>query len=132
MDPNLIIEPMAALAALTFFVLLFVPAMRMTRKASPQDSATGDIPGGLSNPNFADLLEMPVLFYVICLILFVTARVDTLFLSLAWVYVVLRVLHSAVHLSYDKLSHRMTLFALSNIAVFLMWFFFFVRPVAGT
>lgn len=132
MDAQLIIEPMAALAALTFFVLLFVPAMRMGRKASPQDSATGDIPGGLSNPNFADLLEMPVLFYVICLILLVTQRTDMLFLWLAWLYVALRAIHSAVHLTYDNFHHRMVLFALSNFAVFLMWLFFFIGPVSST
>jgi hypothetical protein len=129
MDSDLILAPMGALAALTFFVLLAVPALRMSRRASPQDSATGDIPGGLSNPNFADLLEMPVLFYVICLMLYVNNRVDTTFLSLAWTYVVLRALHSAVHLSYDNLRHRMTLFALSNFAVFAMWAFFFFEPM---
>jgi len=131
MDQNLIFAPMGALAGLTFFVLLFVPAMRMTRRASPQDSATGDIPGGLSNPNFADLLEMPVLFYVICLMLFVTSRLDALFLWLAWIYVALRALHSVVHLTYDNFHQRMALFALSNFAVFLMWLFFFIEPVRG-
>jgi hypothetical protein len=129
MNPETILAPMGALAGLTFFVLLFVPARRRTRRPSPQDSATGDIPGGLSNPNYADLLEMPVLFYVICLILLVTNRVDDTFLYLAWIYVALRAMHSVVHLTYDKLSHRMTLFALSNLTVFAMWLFFFLPPV---
>jgi hypothetical protein len=124
MDPNLILQPMGALAALTFLVLLFVPAMRMGRS---QDSADGDIPGKLRNPNFTDLLEMPVLFYVICLILYVSARVDELFLWLAWLYVALRALHTVVHLTYNNMRHRMTLFALSNFVVILMWVFFFAR-----
>jgi len=128
MDSNLILAPMGALAALTFFVLLAVPALRMSR-GSRQDSATGDIPGGTHNPNFADLLEMPVLFYVICLMLYVTNRVDATFLWLAWIYVGLRALHSAVHLSYDNFRHRMVLFALSNFAVFAMWAFFFFAPM---
>jgi hypothetical protein len=130
MDPNLILAPMGALAALTFFVLLAVPALRMTRRGK-QDSADGDIPGGLANPNFADLLEMPVLFYTICLMLYVTHRVDQSFVMLAWVYVALRALHSAVHLSYDKLLHRMVLFALSNFTVFAMWVFFFFEPMTS-
>jgi hypothetical protein len=128
MSPNLILAPMGALAALTFFVLLAVPALRMSRRGK-QDSADGDIPGGLRNPNFADLLEMPVLFYTICLMLYVTSRVDVNFLTLAWVYVALRALHSAVHLSYDNMRHRMVLFALSNFAVFAMWAFFFFEPM---
>ncbi|HEY2071457.1 MAG TPA: MAPEG family protein [Rhizomicrobium sp.] len=131
MNSNLIFFPMGVLAGVTFFVLLAVPAMRMTRRPSPQDSATGDIPGGLSNPNFADLLEMPVLFYVICLVDFVANRVDATMLWLAWAYVILRALHSAVHLTYDNFQQRMTLFALSNFAVFAMWAFFFFQPMLG-
>ena len=127
MDPNMILAPMGALAALTFFVLLAVPALRMSR-GGKQDSATGDIPGGLHNPNFADLLEMPVLFYTICLMLYVSHRVDMNFVTLAWVYVGLRALHSAVHLSYDNFHHRMVLFALSNFAIFAMWVLFFFQP----
>jgi hypothetical protein len=131
MDPNLILEPMGALAALTFLVLLFVPAMRMSRRPSTQDSADGDIPGALANPNFVDLLEMPVLFYVICLMLYVTNRVTMPFVWMAWAYVALRALHSLVHLTYDKLSHRMALFAISNLVVIAMWFCFFFFPVMG-
>jgi hypothetical protein len=131
MDPNLILEPMGALAALTFLVLLFVPAMRMARP-SAQDSADGDIPGALANPNFVDLLEMPVLFYVICLMLYVTSRVTMPFIWMAWAYVALRAIHSIVHLTYDKFSHRMALFAVSNLVVIAMWFFFFVLPVMGS
>ncbi len=130
MNPDMIFTPMGALAALTFLVLLFVPALRMTRRASTQDSATGDIPGGLSNPNFADLLEMPVLFYVICLMLYVTHRVDQNFLILAWIYVALRALHSIVHLTYDNFRHRMALFALSNFVILVMWVSFFFQTLA--
>jgi hypothetical protein len=131
MDPNLILPPMGALAGLTFAVLLFVPALRMGRKPNVQDGADGDIPGAMANPNFANLLEMPVLFYVICLMLFVTNRVDEMFVYLAWIYVVLRVLHSLIHLTYDNLRQRMALFALSNLVVIVMWVFFFVQPMMG-
>jgi hypothetical protein len=131
MDPNLILPPMGALAGLTFAVLLFVPALRIGRKPNVQDGADGDIPGALANPNFADLLEMPVLFYVICLMLFVTNRVTELFLYLAWIYVALRVLHSLIHLTYDNMRQRMALFALSNLVVIVMWVFFFVQPMMG-
>ena len=120
---------MGALAALTFLVLLFVPALRIGRRDGVQDSADGDIPGSTGNPNFTDLLEMPVLFYVICLMLYVTTRVDMLFLWLAWIYVALRAAHSLVHLTYDNFRHRMGLFALSNLVVIVMWVFFFVEPI---
>ena len=122
-----ILAPMGVLAGITFFVLLFVPARRLAKRgqAGAQNSATGDIPDSTSNPNFADLLEMPVLFYIVCLMAFVAARVTPLFLDLAWIYVVLRALHSAVHLTYDNPLHRTTLFALSNFVVLAMWALFF-------
>ncbi|HEY0105069.1 MAG TPA: MAPEG family protein [Rhizomicrobium sp.] len=130
MTPSAIFAPMGVLAGITFFVLLFVPASRFVAQgqAVPQDSATGDIPGGLGNPNFADLLEMPVLFYVVCLMAAIAGRVDDAMLWLAWIYVALRVLHSAVHLTYDNPTHRTALFALSNFAVLAMWVFFFIPP----
>ncbi len=101
MNQAAIFAPMGLLAGITFFVLLFVPAQRFARRgrSETQNNATGDIPGGSHNPNFADLLEMPVLFYVICLMAIVATRVDTTLLWLAWAYVVLRALHSAVHLT---------------------------------
>ena len=125
-----IFVPMGVLAGITFFVLLFVPASRFFARGQPvsQDSATGDIPGGLGNPNFADLLEMPVLFYVVCLMAFAAQRVDATIVWLAWAYVALRALHSLVHLTYDTPSHRTVLFALSNFAVVAMWVFFFISP----
>jgi hypothetical protein len=129
MPQNAIFAPMGVLAGITFFVLLFVPASRfLTRGSVPQDSATGDIPGGLGNPNFADLLEMPVLFYVVCLMAALAGRTGGAMLGLAWTYVGLRALHSAVHLTYDNPGHRTALFALSNFAVLAMWGLFFLAP----
>jgi len=33
----------------------------------------------------------------------------------------LRAFHSAVHLSYNKVTHRLTLFALSNLVLAVIW-----------
>ncbi len=130
MNADTILAPMGVLAGITFFVLLFVPAMRFARRGRTDDenSVTGDIPGGTSNPNFADLLEMPVLFYIVCLMALVSRRVDLTMLWLAWAYVILRALHSAVHLTYDNRAHRTFLFAVSTFAVMAMWVFFFFPP----
>jgi hypothetical protein len=130
MDAYPILAPMGVLAGITFFVLLFVPAMRFVRQGRTDDDvgATGDIPGGTSNPNFADLLEMPVLFYVICLMGLVTHRADATMLWLAWAYVIIRILHSIVHLTYNDRAHRTFLFAASNFVVLAMWVFFFLPP----
>lgn len=68
-----------------------------------------------------NLLELPVLFYVVCLMLYVTAGVSPLAVSLAWAYVVLRILHSIIHLTYNRVLHRLAAFAISNAVLAAIW-----------
>lgn len=135
MPQDAIFMPMGALALLTFVVLTLIPIRRFRAgfagQIVPDDFKYGEsrnVPGEVSIPNrnYMNLLEMPLLFYVICLMLFVSTRVDDTFLWLAWVYVGLRVLHSLVHLTYNNVYHRLTMFAASNVAVLAMWVLFFV------
>ena len=121
---------MGALALLSFLVLLLIPIRRFRAsfagKVGPNDFKYGEsasVPPDVSIPNrnYMNLLELPVLFYVICLIALYTGQATELVVQLAWAYVVLRVLHSLVHLTYNNVIHRLTFFALSNIAVILMW-----------
>jgi hypothetical protein len=134
MSQNAIFLPMGALALLTFIVLSLIPLRRVgavrAGKAKPADFKYGEsaaVPGfvSLANRNYMNLLEMPVLFYVICLMLYVSARVDVVFLILAWGYVGLRTVHSLVHVTYNHVMHRLGLFALSNFVVIAMWVWFF-------
>ena len=68
-----------------------------------------------------NLLELPVLFYVVCLVFYVTAGASSLAIALAWAYVVLRILHSMVHLTYNRVIHRLAVFALSNGVLVALW-----------
>ena len=91
----------------------------------PDDFRYGEsakVPGyvSLANRNYMNLLELPVLFYVICLMLFVSGKVDQAFLTLAWTYVGLRVLHTLVHVTYNHVYHRLALFVASNIVITTM------------
>jgi len=54
-------------------------------------------------------------------------RVDAVALTLAWTYVALRGVHSAIHLTYNHVIHRLIAFAVSNVALGLLWTWFFVR-----
>jgi len=134
MDQNLIFQPMGALVALTFLVLMFVPIRRFqaafSGKVKRDDFKFGEstnVPGIVSIPNrnLMNLLELPVLFYVCCLALFVSDRVTERELYLAWGYVGLRALHSLVHLTFNHVLVRLTLFAASNVALITMWLGFF-------
>lgn len=42
-------------------------------------------------------------------------------MALAWVYVVLRGIHSLIHLSYNHVFHRFAVFATSNVVMALLW-----------
>ncbi len=70
--------------------------------------------------NFKNLFELPVIFYSICIYLIVTLQVDSLYMNCAWAFLVLRVLHSFVHCSYNRVAHRFALYILSGIALWIM------------
>jgi hypothetical protein len=42
-------------------------------------------------------------------------------LGLAWSYVALRVVHSLIHITYNRIVHRFAAFAMSNAALLAMW-----------
>lgn len=128
--------PMAVLALWTMHVLLLIPIARFRAAGKGQvnveDFRYGEserVPDAvrLPNRNFMNLLEVPVLFYVAGFTAFLTGHVDGLILGLAWAYVGLRVGHSLVHLSYNNVFHRLSLFALSNVVVSVMWWVLLYR-----
>ena len=125
-----IFYPMAALALLTTLMLLLIAARRFQAagagQVTPADFRLGEsakVPPTVSLPNrnYMNLLELPVLFYVVCLALYATQTVDALAINLAWAYFALRLAHSAVHLLYNNVMHRLVVFALSNFALLGLW-----------
>jgi len=130
MNPTAILWPVGALAILTFAVLLVVPYRRFraafARQVRAEDFRYGEsarVPGEVSIPNrnYMNLLESPNLFYVACIVFYVTDLVDSQAVAMAWVYVALRVAHSVVHLTYNKVMHRMMAFAASITVLLVMW-----------
>jgi hypothetical protein len=130
MNQAAILYPVAALALLTLSVLILIPYHRFkasfAKKVSAHDFKYGEssrVPPEVSIPNrhLMNLLELPVLFYIACLTMFVTHRVDALALDLAWVYFALRVGHSFVHLTYNRVTHRLGFFALSSLVLVVIW-----------
>lgn len=68
--------------------------------------------------NLKNLFEIPVLFYALALYLFVTNQVDSVYLGAAWLFVILRALHSLVHCTVNIVTLRFALYALSCVCVF--------------
>lgn len=125
-----ILYPVCALVLLTFLVLLMIPFRRFRAgfagKVTYKDFAHGEsanVPPEVSIPNrnYMNLLEAPTLFYVACIVAFVAKVVTPGIISLAWAYVGLRVVHSLIHLSYNKVRHRLAFFAASNVVLAVLW-----------
>lgn len=125
-----ILFPMAALAALTFAMLLLIPVRRFRAGAAGlvdyDDFRYGEslrVPPevALPNRNMMNLLELPVLFYVACLAHYATDRVNAAALGLAWSYVALRAVHSAIHVTYNRVRDRLLAFGASNVVLVMLW-----------
>lgn len=125
-----ILYPVFALAAWTGLVLLLIPFFRIRavrrRQVRAADFRLGEssaVPDAvrIPNRNYMNLLELPVLFYVVCLLVYVAALPSPLATWLAWTYVALRVLHSVVHLTYNHVVQRLVIFAVSNGVLLALW-----------
>jgi len=141
MTPDSILFPMAALVALTFAVLLIIPYKRIGAGfkglVTWRDFKYGEsakVPPDVSIPNrtFMHLLEMPVLFYVARLTFYVTRHVGPGAVALAWVYVGLRIAHSLVHLTYNRVRDRLIVYAASNVVLAILWIRLFRALLAAS
>lgn len=126
-----IFSPFFATIFLTLIVWVYMYIRRIRfitgSKISPNDLA---VPGALaqlsppsvSNPaaNLQNLFEIPIIFYALVLYLFVTQQVDPLYVNAAWIFVMFRVLHSAVHCTFNLIILRFYLYLLSTLAVWFM------------
>ncbi|MCX7554602.1 MAPEG family protein [Marinicella sp. S1101] len=75
--------------------------------------------------SFHNQLELPVLFYVLALMVLVTDTQAQLLLTLSWVYVGLRYIHAIIHIAYNNVLHRFSVFVLSTLVLLAMWVLFF-------
>jgi hypothetical protein len=125
-----ILHPVFALAAWTGLVLLLVPVVRIRAavrgRVVADDFKLGEsksVPADVSIPNrnYMNLLEVPVLFYIVCLLIYAIAGVSSFAVFMAWTYVVLRVVHSLIHLTYNHVIHRLIAFGTSNVVLVGLW-----------
>ena len=113
-------------------VMLFTRVSEMRRKRiHPQAASTSALMAAkLENvqpaDNFRNLFEVPVLFYALAAIAVATNHVPAWLVVCAWVYVALRVLHSVIHCSYNKVYHRLAVFMASFSLLVGMWVAFFI------
>ncbi len=122
-----IVRPVIVLALFTLAVLLLMGIRRgLAKETTADDYRLGEshrVPPAVSviNRNYMNLLESPVLFYTASLLILILQRSDAVFVRLAWTYVALRIVHSVVHLTYNRVLHRLLIFVASNVVLVVMW-----------
>ena len=125
-----ILKPVIALAIWTLAIWLLMYARRIPAMQQAGIDATTKIGGtGASLDqvlperaqwpahNFNHLHEAPTVFYAVALTLALIGRGDGAALTLGWLYVALRVAHSLVQVTGNRVIVRFALFALSTFAL---------------
>jgi hypothetical protein len=139
MQNSLIFYPLVAMALLVAVVTGFMLRERVgefkSRRIHPQKlPSSSQMQGVLENTraadNYKNLFEMPVLFYLLCVLLHTTQQVSVGMLIAAWVYVALRYLHSFIHIGYNKVMDRFKVFIASATLLYGMWIAFFVQLIS--
>jgi hypothetical protein len=135
-----LIAAQLALVLLTFGVgvrLLFSRVQEMrAKRIHPQAASTSvQMAARLENvqaaDNFRNLLEVPVLFYSLGAVALATNQTPAWLVVGAWVFVALRVVHSLIHCTYNRVMHRLAAFAGSFVLLVTLWVSFFLSlPLA--
>src|SRR5580704_1967052 len=135
MSVQAILAPVFALVALTFGLLVWTGSVRFAA-VRRGEVRVKDISLGQSNwpPRvqqisncFANQFQLPMLFYVLTILALFLKKADLLFVLMAWVFVVLRILHAAIHVTSNHVGHRFQAFSAAAIVLLLMWIVFAVR-----
>jgi hypothetical protein len=127
---TLILQPVIALAAWTMVMWVWMYATRIPAvgaakvdlDALVQDPATtldDVLPVGVQwkAHNYNHLHEAPTVFYAVALALALIHQGDGLNAQIAWAYVALRVIHSLVQATVNKVTVRFLLFVLSSLCL---------------
>jgi hypothetical protein len=118
---------MVAVTALVWLKLYFDRFAEMrAKRIAPQALATAraaarELERTQASDNFRNLFEVPVLFYLFCVVLVLDGGSSAGFVAAAWLYVGLRVIHSLIHVTYNRVAHRFLAYVASTVLLFGMW-----------
>lgn len=125
-----ILKPVVAVVAWTLVMLVWMLATRLpAMQAAGADLGTlvgskaADADRGLPPSvqwkahNYNHLHEQPTLFYALSLVLAIAGAGDGMNAGIAWTYVALRIGHSLVQATFNRVSLRFALFMLASVAL---------------
>lgn len=81
--------------------------------------------------SFSNQFELPVLFYVLTILEWVTRHAGYVFVILAWVFVICRVFQAYVHVTSNNYRLRSTFYAVGALVLMIMWVVYIVEVLTG-
>jgi hypothetical protein len=129
MSLQAVLLPLFAEVILTFVLWGYMAALR-TGDLGAGGVRTDDI--ALREPNwskrtlqamysFSNQFELPMLFYVLTILAYVTHKAGFAFVILAWIFVIFRLLHAYVHVTSNVVRLRGSLYGIAALALIVNW-----------
>ncbi len=139
MSLQAVLLPLFVEVVLTFILMLRMGALRNANYRSGAVKAQ-DI--ALRQPNwpartaqaansFSNQFELPVLFYVLTILEWVTRHAGYIFVILAWVFVISRVLQAYVHVTSNIVKWRGRFYIVGALVLMIMWAIYIVEALTG-
>jgi hypothetical protein len=134
-----VLLPLFVQVALTFILMVWMGTMRVAAvrrgevKASDIALREPKWPSRLLQVQYAfhNQIELPVLFYVLTILAWITRFADVLFVVMAWLFVALRVAHAYVHVTDNNVPRRGLVFIAGATVLMIMWAIFAIRVLIG-
>jgi hypothetical protein len=80
---------------------------------------------------FSNQFELPVLFYVLTILAWVTRHAGIVFVVLAWIFVICRVLQAYVHVTSNVVRYRGLFFSVGAVVLMIMWALYIIEVLTG-
>ncbi len=140
MDPSAIVYPAVAMFMLTFSAVVYMGGSRLSaiRRGDVNIRYYRRFSEGEQTPRLQVIgrhvqnhFEVPPLFYLAILFLYVTGSVTPVAVSLAWLYFASRCAHSFIHLGSNNVTHRFIAFAAGGVILASLWTLLLVSVAAS-
>jgi len=82
--------------------------------------------------SYYNQFELPVLFYVLTILAWDTRHAGIVFVTLAWIFVICRVLQAYVHVTSNIVRLRGAFFSIGAVVLMVMWGIYIVEVLSGT
>lgn len=71
--------------------------------------------------SFSNQFDLPVLFYILTILAYVTHLAGLVFVVLAWIFVIFRILQAVVHVTSNDVRFRGLFFMVGAVALAINW-----------